>query len=324
MIQLPRIFEGSRRLLFLHLILIGFMQAAMVVCSMLLVRYAFNVLFDPEFGDAEVHLFELDEVWLIGFFAAGLLGSTGFAAWLRFLERVNAERLGQDYIYKLRQSIFDRMSFFSPWALSNRSTGSSMLRFVGDLSAIRRWVCLGLARIVVSAIVAVVSIGVLAYLDLYLAFSATIILSVGLAWNIKLGPQMRQVTVESRRVRGRLAANINEKIRSLAVIQAFSQTKKESRLFRKQSHQLKEASITRVRASAKMRIVNEGAAALSMAAILSLGSLEVFRNQTSTGNVAAALAVISFLSTAFRDFGRIHEYLQAYRVSRQKIIQWYD
>ena len=322
MIQLPRIFDGSRRLLIIRLIFNGFMQAAMVICSMLLVRYAFNVLFDSEFDDAEVNLFELDEVWSIALFAFALLSSTGFGAWLRFVERVDAERLGQDYIYRLRLSIFDRMSFFSPRALSNRSTGNSMLRFVGDLSAIRRWVCLGMARIAVSSIVAAISIGVLAYLDSYLAICTAIILLLGLAWNILLGPQMHRVTVDTRRIRGRLAGNINEKIHSLAVIQVFNQRERERGLFSKQSREVKEVSVERTRASAKMRIVNEGAGALSMAAILSLGSLEVFRNHTSTGNVAAALAVVSFLSNAFRDFGCIHEYLQAYRVSRQKILEF--
>ena len=322
MIQLPTIFAGTRRWLLLRLIFNGFTQATMIICSMLLVRYAFNVLFDPEFGDAEVHLFELDDVWLIGAFAFGLLGSTGMAAWLRFIERVDAERLGQEYIYRVRLAVFDRMRFFSPRALSNRSTGNSMLRFVGDLSAIRRWVCLGLARIVVSAIVAVISIGVLGYLDIYLATCSTVILSLGLAWNIKLGPRMRHVISDTRRIRGRLAGNINEKIRSFAVIQAFNQQQKERSRFSKQSRQLRDVTINRARASARMRIVNEGAAALSMAAILSIGSLEVFRNQTSTGNVAAALAVVSFLSNAFRDFGRVYEYLQAYRVSREKIIEF--
>ncbi|MCP4342585.1 MAG: ABC transporter ATP-binding protein [Desulfobulbaceae bacterium] len=322
MIKLPTIFAGTRRWLFIRLIINGFTQAAMIICSMLLVRYAFNVLFDPEFGDAEVHLFDLDDVWLIGLFAVGLLGSTGLAAWLRFIERVDAERLGQEYIYRVRLTVFDRMTFFAPRALSSRSTGNSMLRFVGDLSAIRRWVCLGLARIVVSAIVAVISIAVLGYLDLYLAICSTVILSLGLAWNLKLGPRMRSVISDTRRVRGRLAGNINEKIRSFAVIQAFNQQKKERSRFSKQSRQLREITISRSRASAWMRVINEGAAALSMAAILSVGSLEVFRNHTSTGNVAAALAVVSFLSNAFRDFGRVYEYLQAYQVSRQKIFEF--
>lgn len=322
MVQLPKIFEGTRRILLFRLILNGFTQAGTIICSMLLVRYAFNVLFNPEFGDAEVHLFELGEVWQIGIFAAGLLCSTGFATLLRYLARVDAERLGQEYIYKLRLSIFDRMSMFSSRALSNRSTGTSMLRFVGDLSAIRKWVCYGFARIVVSAIVAFISIGVLAYLDRYLAISATVILGVGLLWNIQLGPKMHKVVVESRQVRGRLAGNINEKIRSLVVTQAFNQQRKERSRFKDHSKQLREVMVERSRASGRMRVVNEGAAALSMAAILSIGSFEVFRNMTSTGNVAAALAVVSFLSTAFRDFGRVHEYFQAYRVSKTKIIQF--
>jgi len=322
MIELPKFFAGPRRWLLLRLICNGFTQAALVICSMLLVRHAFNVLFNPEFNDAEVQLFEFDEVWQIVLFAVILLASTGLTAWLRFIERIDAERLGQNYIYQVRLSVFDRMRYFVPRALSNRSTGTSMLRFVGDLSAIRRWVCFGLARIVVASIVAAISISVLAYLDSYLAICTAVILTLGLVWNIKLGPRMRQVVNDSRRLRGYLANNINEKISSFAVIQAFNQQKKERRLFKKQSSQLQDAMIGRTRATSRMRLVNEAAGALSMAAILSLGSLEVFENHTSTGNVAAALAVVSFLSNAFRDFGRVNEYHQAFRISKKKIIEF--
>ncbi len=82
--------------------------------------------------------------------------------------------------------------------------------------------------------------------------------------------------------------------------------------------------IDRAAASAAMRIINEGATALSMAAILSVGAHEVFREQTTAGNVVAAMAVVGFLSNAFRDLGRVHEYQQAYRVSKKKIIEFMD
>lgn len=322
MTQLPSLYSGRGRLLLIRLIGNGTLQAVTVIASMLLVRYAFNVLLNPEFDDPEVHLFETGEVWQIALFAVGLLGSTGLAAWLRYIERIDAERLGQEYIHRIRLTIFDRMKHFAPRAMANRSTGSSMLRFVGDLSAIRRWVSLGLARIVVSMIVTVISISMLAYLDIYLAICSIVILSFGLVWNLLMGPRMHQVISETRRLRGRLAGNINEKIRSFIVIQAFNQHKRERRRFSKQSRQLRDAMINRSRASAGMRIVNEGATALSMGAILSLGSFEVFRNMTSAGNVVAAMAVVGFLSNAFRDMGRVHEYLQAYKVSKQKILEF--
>lgn len=322
MISLPAIFAGNRRWLLARLIGNGILQAMMIIISMLLVRFAFNVLLNPEFDDPEIHMFEATEVWQIAFFAVGLLGCTGFAAWLKYIERIDAERLGQEYVHRVRLSIFDRMKRFAPRSLGRRATGSSMLRFVGDLSAIRRWVSLGLARIVVSAIVTSISIGVLAYLDIYLAIGSIIILSLGLLWNLKLGPKMHKIVSESRRLRGRLAGNINEKIRSFIVIQAFNQQQRERRRFSKQSRLLRNAMVDRARASASMRVVNDGATALSMAAILSFGAFEVFHNMTSSGNVVAAMAVVGFLSNAFRDMGRVHEYLQTYRVSREKIIEF--
>lgn len=324
MSQLPAIFSEARQRLFLRLIVNGALQAATIVGSMLLVRHAFNVLLNPEFDDAEVHMFDFSEVWAIGLFALGLMACTGFAAWLRFTERIDAERLGQAYIHQVRLTVFDTMSHFSPRALSDRSTGSSMLRFVGDLSAIRRWVSLGLARIVVSLIVTIISISVLAYLDPYLALCSMAILTLGLTWNLKMGPHMHKVIIEARRRRGHLAGNINEKIRSYIVIQAFNQRRRERRRFRKQSQRLSDAMIERAGASAGMRVVNEGATALSMAGILSLGALQVFRGMTSAGNVVAAMAVVGFLSTAFRDLGRVHEYLQAYKVSKEKILEFME
>ncbi len=324
MSQLPAIFSANRRMLFLRLIANGTLQAVTIIGSMFLVRHAFNVLLNPEFDDPEVHMYDLSQVWEILLFALGLMGCTGLAAWLRFKERIDAERLGQAYIHQVRLSVFDIMSRFSPRALSNRSTGSSMLRFVSDLSAIRRWVSLGLARIVVSLIVTFISISVLAYLDLYLAISSLSILSLGLAWNLRMGPNMHKVIIEARRRRGHLAGNINEKIRSYVVIQAFNQRRRERRRFRKQSQRLSNAMIERAGASAGMRIINEGATALSMAAILSFGAFEVFRNMTSSGNVVAAMTVVGFLSTAFRDLGRVHEYLQAYKVSTTKIIEFME
>ena len=324
MIQLPDIFSTTRRWLFIRLIVNGIMQAATIIGSMLLVRYAFDVMLNPEFDDPEVHMFELSQVWEIALFALGLLGCTGLAAWLRYIERIDAERLGQAYIHEVRLKVFDLMSRFAPRALSNRSTGSSMLRFVGDLSAIRRWVSLGLAHVVVSSIVTILSISILALLDPYLAISAMVILTMGLAWNLRMGPYINKVMTEARRRRGNLAGNINEKIRSYTVIQAFNQRKRERRRFKKHSQRLSDAMIERAGASAAMRIINEGATALSMGAILILGALEVFRNLTTSGNVVAAMAVVGFLSNAFRDLGRTHEYLQDYRVSKKKIIEFME
>lgn len=319
---LPPIFARGGRWIFARLVINGVLQAAMIVGSMLLVRHAFDVLLNPAFDDPEVNLFEMNEVATIGLFAAGLLACTGFAALLRLLEQVDAERLGQDYVHRVRMTLYDQMSKFAPRAVSRRSSGATMLRFVGDLSSLRRWVSLGLARIVVALIVTVLAIGFLAFLDRYLAVGSLVILMLGLFGNLLLGPRMHRAISESRRLRGRLAGNINEKIRAFSVIQAFNQTGRERRKFRRQSLQLRAAMVSRAWAAGLMRIVTEGSTAASMGLVLSLGALEVFRGMTSAGNVVAAMAVVGFISNAFRDLGRVHEHRQSARVSEQKIVEF--
>lgn len=316
---LPPIITGERRLIFIRLIINGILQAAMIVGSMLLVRHAFDVLLNPAFDDPEVNLFDMSEVGTIGLFAIGLLACTCFAALLRLLEHIDAERLGQGYVHRVRLTLYDQMSKFAPRSLGHRSSGSLMLRFVGDLASLRRWVSLGLGRIVVAVTVSVLALGFMTYLDHYLAAGSLIILCIGLAGNMLLGPKMHLTISESRRLRGRLAGNINEKVQAFNVLQAFNQTRRERKKFSRQSRQLREAMISKAWAVGLMRIVTEGSNAASMGLVLSLGALEVFKGMTSSGNVVAAMAVVGFLANSFRDLGRIHEYRQSARVSEQKI-----
>ncbi len=317
--ELPAIFDGKRRRLMLRLIINSLLQAGSIVISMLLVRHAFDVLLNPAFDDPDVHMFDVTEVWQIFAFAGGLLTVTGFAAWLRMMERIDAERLGQDYVHQLRIYIFRQMSRFAPRALSRRSTGAAMLRFVGDLGAIRRWVSLGLARVVVTTIVSSIAIGFLATLDIYLASGTFVILTLGVWWNLMLGPRLHRSMTEARRLRGRLAGNINDKIRSFSVILAFNQVRREKRRFTRHSEALTDAMIERAKVSGRMRVVTDGAMALSMGMILSLGAFEVFHGMTTSGNVVAAMAVAAFLATGMRDMSRIHEHRQGFLVSRKKI-----
>lgn len=319
---LPPILAQGRRTIFLRLIVNGIMQALTIVGSMLLVRHAFDVLLNPAFDDPEVNLFDMAEVGTIGFFALGLLACTASAALFRLLEQVDAERLGQDYVHRVRIALYDHMKKCSPRTLNQRSSGGIMLRFVGDLSALRRWVSLGLARIVVAMIVTILALGFMAYLDRYLAAGSFFILCVGLAGNLRLGPRMHRTISEARRIRGSLAGNINEKIKAFNVILAFNQTDRERRKYKRQSRDLRDAMIKRSWAAGCMRIVSEGSSAASMGLVLSLGALEVFNGKTTAGNVVAAMAVVGFLSNAFRSLGRVNEYRQSARVSEQKLLEF--
>ncbi|MGB2973365.1 MAG: ABC transporter ATP-binding protein, partial [Candidatus Competibacter sp.] len=138
---LPRILDGRRRGLWLRLVGNGLAQAVAAVATTLLIRHVFD-----RWLTAPRAALPLALAWI----GAALVALALSRAWLRMRERTDAELLGQDYVYRVRLAIFDRLGTLAPRVLQRRRRGSLMLRFVGDLSALRQWVSLGLARLSVA------------------------------------------------------------------------------------------------------------------------------------------------------------------------------
>ncbi|WP_428603713.1 ABC transporter ATP-binding protein [Sedimenticola sp.] len=307
---IPRIIAGRRRWLLLKLISNGFAQAGVAVATALLIRRVFDQwinggLLLPSWWDAAI--------------AASLIALALAAAALRVRERVAAEQLGQDYTYRVRLALFDHLSSLSPRTLQQRSRGGHLLRFIGDLTALRQWVSLGLARLSVAAIVACFALAALAWVSTPLAISVALVLLCGAGAALLTGRAMRAAVSESRRRRAALAANINEKIAAMSVVQAFGQQRRERRRLARQSRKLRQAMLIRARVIGYLRGLTEATNGIALALVLIMGAVVVNQGQTSAGSVVAALAILGMLTPALRDLGRVHEYWYGYQVARKKI-----
>jgi ABC-type multidrug transport system fused ATPase/permease subunit len=250
----------------------------------------------------------------LGLLAAALLG-----AWLRMRERVDAERLGQDYIYDVRLTLFDRLSTLRPRDLQRRSRGGTLLRFVGDLTALRQWASLGVARLTVAAVTASVSLAALALVDPTLAAVVGTALCAGAALALVMGRRMEPAVREARKRQARLAANITEKIGAMGVVQVFGQYPRERRRIGRQAERLAEAMVGRARIAGGLRAVTEGTTAVATGAALLTGAYQAAAGNATAGTVVAAMTVVGLLVPPLRDLGRVHEYWHGARVSRSKI-----
>lgn len=304
-----------RRKLLLRLILNGLTQALAALGTAWLVKLTFDQFLMHVGSSPAIKL------WMI---ALGLALMAALAAVLRMWERTDAERLGQHYAKGVRMRLYDQLSAFSPQAMQQRSQGGVMLRFVGDLTAVRQWVSLGLARLTVGAIVALVALSVLATVSWVLALGAGIVFVCGVLISSGLGPRLQLTVSAARRRLSHLAANINEKIAAIAVVQIFGQSRRERQRVKRQSRLLQEAMVERAKVAGKMRAVTEATAALATATVLLLGVFEVHAGQVSPGTVVAAMTIVGLLVPYLRDLGRVQEYWYSYRVSRQKIQEFLE
>jgi len=301
--------SGRRRLL-LRLVANGAGQAAATLASALLIRESFDRLIaGPDIADLR----------LVARLTLSLAVAAIFFAFLRLLERRDSERMGQDYIYSVRRSLFDHLLALPTRVLHNRSHGALMLRFIGDLSALRQWVSLGLARLCVAGIAIGGTVLAIASINGRLAVVVVAILLAGVLAARWTGNGLRKRVIEARRARSRLAANVDEKIAHSSVVQAYGQQHRERNRLLRQSSELRDAMVDRATSAGLLRAINDATAGLAAVGVIIAGAFEVAAGRASTGSIAAIILVIGMLVPRLRDLGRVQEYWYGAQVSREKL-----
>lgn len=309
--SLPGILEGGSSQLWARLVGNGLAQALAAVATTLLVRHTFDGWLNTHRQPADLPA--------LGWVGTGLVMIVVLRAWLRARERADAERLGQEYVYQVRLAVFDRLGALAPRVLQRRRRGSLMLRFVGDLSALRQWVSLGLARLTVAGMTTGVALVALGWMNRILALAAGLILAGGAVAALALAKPLRAAVRESRRRQSALAANVNEKIAAMAAVQLCNQGQRERRHIARQGRRLRDAMVERARIGGWLRAITEATSGLAVATVVLLGALEVASGTTTPGTVVGAMTIVGLLLPALRDLGRIHEYWHGFQVASERI-----
>ncbi len=298
-----------RRRLFLRLLGNGIAQGALAFASAWTVR----TLVDRFLRDGNTAMHGLAELGLL------LLAIGAGLAWLRWREVVDAERLGQDRAFELREAMLDHISRLPPHVLGKRRRGGLFLRFVGDLTAIRNWISLGLARLSVAGIMLIVSLGLLASVDLYLALIVVFIVVLGALVTLVVGRDVNGAVRATRRARGRLAADIGETLAGLVTLQVFAQRRRRLRHLARQAQRVRAASINQASRTGVLQAMSMLTAAWAGSGVLLFGIWTVGSGLTSVGAVVGAMSVVGILLGPLRNLGKVYAYRQAARVAQEKI-----
>ncbi len=313
--QLPPIFDKSRTKIFVRLVVIGLALSVTHIVTILLVRRAFDRLIRNS-GDIQLGI-----MLQIG---VGLGLAAICYGWLRMIERINAEKMGQSYVHQIRMLLFEHMNRLTPRALQTRSRGAIVLRFIGDLNALKRWVSLGVVRITVASITTVFTLTALAVISWRLAVTVSVFLLLGGLYAIRLGKYIREAVKETRRRRAHLAANVNEKVATMAVVQVFGQSARERRRVRRQSQRLTDALINRARSVGLVRGITHTVTKIASGAVLLEGAYVVHSGKASPGTVVAAMTILGLLVPSLRGLSRVYEYSQESKVSAKKILTFLE
>lgn len=290
------------------LVLNGFAQAAAAIVAALTVERAFRQLeaLRPPPGRE-----------VAGIAAVLVLVAVATAA-LRGRERVDAERFGQSYTHDLRLHLFEHLTEMSPRTVNERTQGGTVLRFVGDLNALRRWISRGLARLVVAATMATGAIVALAFVSFVVAVSVAVTLAVGAAVIMVQGASLRSAERQARSRRARLAGKVTERVASIGVVQVHGAVERERKRVARQSDRLRNAMLHRASRLGRVDATIEATASVAVGAVLITGVTA----RVPPPTVAASMAVVGLLVSQVRGLGRTQEYWQGARVAREAIARF--
>lgn len=309
--QVPDPLGGERKGILVLLVMNALAQALVAVGTMHLVRYAFDHLV------REGKQFSGTALFLA---VASLVALAVAMAWLRYRERIDAERMGQDYAHEVRMVLYDRLVSLPPRELQRKSHGAMALRFVGDLVSLRRWVSQGFARLIVVIVMTTVTMTAILFLDWPLALAMALALGMGTGVLGLLNKALRETTQEARKRLSRIAANVTEKMGTVAVVQVFGQSRRERKRLADQSMRYRDAMIARARITGMVTACVNMMASTATGLILVLGAFEIMNGRGVTpGTVVACLSIAGFLVHPLKDVARVQEYRSGARVSLEKI-----
>lgn len=305
--KLPRLLGGIRKGLVLRLVANGFAQTiASVFFVLILHAMVDSATAQPPIAPDSWMAWTLGAIVLV-------LGA------LRVLAQQQGEELGQDYVHRVRLRLFSHLCAMSNRTHQKRSQGGTLLRFIGDLSALRQWISLGLARLCVASITALGTLFALVWVSPRLSLAVTLVLLGGTVVSLLLGKPLHQAVLESRRQRARLASQVTEKTGNIGVIQVHGQEARERRVISRYSRRLKAAMIGRAISMGQLRAAIQITAMFSIALAVIIGSHGVAAGIMGASEIVAAMAVVGMLIPPIRDLGRVYEYWRRAAVSIDKL-----
>ncbi len=229
-------------------------------------------------------------------------------------ERLVAERVGQDYAASLRLKLFRHLSQMSARELSKRRKGALAMRFVGDLSAVRGWVSLGIARLISASIVLPVATAVLFFLNADLAQAAAVPVIFGLLAMAFIGPRLGPAHKRLRARRARLAADMSERVPHAPELRLLGRSAIEVAHLQRRTEKLIVSALERARGAALLRAVPDAIAGLAAAAVLWMA----LRTGAAGAEAAGALAAVGLMIQPMRDLAGVWDRHRAWVAARDK------
>ncbi len=245
---------------------------------------------------------------------ATLLAGGIMVAALRIVQRTVAERLGQNFAISLRRRLYRHLAGMSSSAVAGRRTGALSLRFVGDMSAARGWVSLGLTRLVSACFVLPGAAIALYLLNPVLAAAAAVPIGLTLIVMAGFATVLEPLHQRLRGERANIAISMMERVGIAPELDVIGRTRRDLKALVKNGEAMRSSAVARARAASCLRAVPEIGSAFAGIALF----WSTFWIGAPAAEAAGALAVLGILLLPLRELAGVWDRRCAWVIARRK------
>ena len=245
---------------------------------------------------------------------AVLASGGAIVAGMRVVSRTLAEWLGQAFAIALRRTLYRHLAGMASSEVAGRRAGALGLRFVGDLSAARGWISLGLTKLLSAAIV-FPGAGIALYaLNPTLAVAAALPLALAIVTMLVLAMVLQPLHRGLRRRRAHIAISMMERVAVAPELDLMGRTGKELKALDREGLMMCHEAVKRIRVVSCLRAVPEIGAALAGVALLGVASTAGL----PAADAAGALAILGILVLPLRELAGVWDKRCAWLIAREK------
>lgn len=300
MITLPKPLGSGRGRSLAALVWLTLLQGAAAGAA----AFATRALFEAMHRDAPLSLAPLSILVASG----GVLASTRIAA--RYL----GEKIGQNYAADIRVALFEHAARMPASAVAVRRPGYMSLRFVGDMTAFRNWLAMGLPRLIAACVLVPTMMVVLWLLDPVFAAVTFPVVMAALGLSVWGGRRLLPLQRRLRMRRARIAAEMAERMPLAPFLDRLGRRGKERRQLEKRTASMISVALRHRRAVEALRALPDLTAGIAASLVFVAGH----RAGLGTGDIAAALAALGLLLAPLRDLGSVWNHRAAHAAAAQK------
>ncbi len=218
--------------------------------------------------------------------------------------------VGQRVVMNLRNTLYSRIQLQSLSFFGKNPTGTLMARITYDINLVSDSVSNGLSNILKESFTMLFLVGLLFWLDFYLAIISVVFYPLAMYPIIRMGRRMRNVGRRSQESMGEINTFLHETITGARIIKAFGMEKYEINRFEKVNKSFFNLVMKSERVKALARPIMEILSAITFAAIIWYGGSKVMANSMTTGEFFTFLTALMRLYTPVKQLSMLNNVIQ--------------